>query len=988
MPSALARATSPRACPRTSAAELRISSRVAKMSCSTLSRRASAWKNRRSWIPMAASASFPSSPTVSFCPPCRSATMSSRAWRTRTFSFDSVSVSASAMRLSMRACMSSLLPSETASSTSFRSSRATAGSRPRDAFIKMICKDCSMIVRKCESRALSAEWRARATSRRAAARSFASTAFVRSTRICSKSAASAPRSRKSSASTWRLANAFRTVWRRDASRTASWASFASPRTFPYSFATSAISASSRIASARLTSTPFRRSRAVSRADSRRPASATAYRRASCRLFRALCARRGMSAYTPRRSASRAWVRTFRASAMFTPSRRAASTSAAARSKIVSERAYLRCASAFSIAFEASGRMRWYSRRASAFRASARWLSASSTFPPRSSAYRTRVWAFSTIPWRTRSRRWSSVRMETRRSRRSAATKSPRPARARAWSIFLWNANVSMPAFFAPSRTASAQASASATRALRRAISRTRREARARSSARPRSPAASVCSARSKRLRANDGSVESRLEGTRSLRAAAIARFVTSGAARVVRPRSNGCPHTSHADRPSGTSDSHSGQRAMWLQPRGCPPHREGMTPLDVGSAGINEASSISHLITVWLGPVPGRFPKSFSSRAPFAHPSGPSRAGRTPEVSRFGRTARSFARRNGGRGRRRRRGRLRLRRRGKHARTRRRIRRPDAPRPSVRERDRGPRDAPRPGGGDLCGPERDRFGWRIRRHRPGHERGGRRPRFVHRRGRVGGDGQRPPRGRPIDRRVGRALRGGRLAVRKGLGLVLGRRREQDAGPQPHQEADRDEDPAVAQGQGHRKQGHGEQRADDESETDHRMRLDALLLLKVCEPGLGGATNPVLDAPRTGAALLGFPAAGHHVLSDAVGEDAAAGHEDVRAPLRDDRCRVDFDPAIGLDCDREMFLVDVLPGGADFRHDIRSEGLPGESGRDRHDEQQVDVAKVRNALLKRRGRVQDDTGADPGIANRPDRSANVVVALHVDREVVH
>src|SRR5207249_4939261 len=59
----------------------------------------------------------------------------------------------------------------------------------------------------------------------------------------------------------------------------------------------------------------------------------------------------MSAYTPRRSASRAWVRTLRASAMFTPSRRAASTSAAARSRIVSARAYLRWASAFSIAVE-------------------------------------------------------------------------------------------------------------------------------------------------------------------------------------------------------------------------------------------------------------------------------------------------------------------------------------------------------------------------------------------------------------------------------------------------------------------------------------------------------------------------------------------------------------------------------------------------------------------------------------------------------------
>src|SRR6059036_2306645 len=186
----------------------------------------------------------------------------------------------------------------------------------------------------------------------------------------------------------------------------------------------------------------------------------------------------------------------------------------------------------------------------------------------------------------------------------------------------------MPAFFAPSRTASAYASASATRTFRRVISRTRRTARARSSARPRSPAASVCSARSNRLRANEGS-GSRLEATRSFRAAARARFAISGVVLVVRRRSNGCPHTSQADRPSGTSDSQRGQRAMWLQPRGRPPHREGMTPLDVGCAGINEASSISHLITVWLGPVATRFPKSFSSRAPIARPSGPSRAGRT-----------------------------------------------------------------------------------------------------------------------------------------------------------------------------------------------------------------------------------------------------------------------------------------------------------------------------------------------------------------------
>src|SRR5881296_202902 len=50
---------------------------------------------------------------------------------------------------------------------------------------------------------------------------------------------------------------------------------------------------------------------------------------------------------------------------------------------------------------------------------------------------------------------------------------------------------------------------------------------------------------------------------------------------------------------------------------GSPSATGGMTPLDVGSAGINEASSISHLITVWPGPVPRPFPKSFSSRAVF-----------------------------------------------------------------------------------------------------------------------------------------------------------------------------------------------------------------------------------------------------------------------------------------------------------------------------------------------------------------------------------
>src|SRR5205807_2352285 len=86
--------------------------------------------------------------------------------------------------------------------------------------------------------------------------------------------------RMSSASSRRLANASRTVFRRDASRTASWASFAKPRTLAYSFASRASRACARIGSARLTSAPFRFSRPASRSDSRRATSAAAWARAS------------------------------------------------------------------------------------------------------------------------------------------------------------------------------------------------------------------------------------------------------------------------------------------------------------------------------------------------------------------------------------------------------------------------------------------------------------------------------------------------------------------------------------------------------------------------------------------------------------------------------------------------------------------------------------------------------------------------------------
>src|SRR2546426_5748357 len=60
--------------------------------------------------------------------------------------------------------------------------------------------------------------------------------------------------------------------------------------------------------------------------------------------------------------------------------------------------------------------------------------------------------------------------KNKRTRKTAATKSLRPATARACSIFRWNASVSLPAVFAPSRTASAHASSSTTHAFHLALS--------------------------------------------------------------------------------------------------------------------------------------------------------------------------------------------------------------------------------------------------------------------------------------------------------------------------------------------------------------------------------------------------------------------------------------------------------------------------------------------------------------------------------------
>src|SRR5881396_813926 len=179
--------------------------------------------------------------------------MSSRAWRTRTFKRSCASVSWSAIRRSIRACMSIGLPRWIASSTSRRSSRATWGSSPLAAFARTICNEFSMTVRKCASRTLSAVCRAAATKRRAAPTSWPSMAAPNWTSVCSNPAMSAPRFFRSSRCIWRLANASRTVLMRVASRTESWASLARPLTLPKSFVAIATSAWSKMTSARLTS---------------------------------------------------------------------------------------------------------------------------------------------------------------------------------------------------------------------------------------------------------------------------------------------------------------------------------------------------------------------------------------------------------------------------------------------------------------------------------------------------------------------------------------------------------------------------------------------------------------------------------------------------------------------------------------------------------------------------------------------------------------
>src|SRR5436189_4615720 len=92
-----------------------------------------------------------------------------------------------------------------------------------------------------------------------------------------------------------------------------------------------------------------------------------------------------------------------------------------------------------------------------------------------------------------------------------------------------------------------------------------------------------------------------------------------------------------------------------------PPTWRETTPSNVGSAGINHASSVSCLITIWLGPRPRDCPKSFSTCLAFRAPVRIAFAGSSGRVLVGGGAAGSFARRHGRHGSGRRGGRLRVR---------------------------------------------------------------------------------------------------------------------------------------------------------------------------------------------------------------------------------------------------------------------------------------------------------------------------------------
>src|SRR2546422_6863233 len=124
-----------------------------------------------------------------------------------------------------------------------------------------------------------------------------------------------------------------------------------------------------------------------------------------------------------------------------------------------------------------------------------------------------------------------------------------------------------------------------------------------------------------------------------------------------------------------------------------------------------------------------------------------------------------------------------------------------------------------------------------------------------------------------------------------------------------------------------------------------------------------------------------------VLGHAVRKDARTRDEDVRARFRNERGRVDLDPAVDLECAREAFFVDVRARLADLRQHVPSESLARESRVHRHHEEKLDVLEVRRGLVEGRGEVQDDARLHPRIPDRLEGPPDIVLALDVHREVV-
>src|SRR5207237_1123234 len=89
-----------------------------------------------------------------------------------------------------------------------------------------------------------------------------------------------------------------------------------------------------------------------------------------------------------------------------------------------------------------------------------------------------------------------------------------------------------------------------------------------------------------------------------------------------------------------------------------------------------------------------------------------------------------------------------------------------------------------------------------------------------------------------------------------------------------------------------------------------------------------------------------------IRRDIVREDPGSRDEDVRAGPRRDRRRVELDPAIDLELDRQALTVDVFSSGLDLRDHVGSERLAREPGMHGHQEQQVDFPQIRDRALHR------------------------------------